>query len=116
MASEQTKVQRQLLSEFETIFVWMLIVEMCLSSFSSILVWCVHGDYGVDKGSVLGPLLFSLHRQQGHGVNLNSYADNTQLYVAESPDEPNTATSWTVVQTADMTIPNGGKEYQTPSS
>ena len=47
--------------------------------------WC-------SQGSVLGPLLFSIytsptaHIAQAHGIQQQQYADDTQLYVALSPN------------------------------
>jgi len=47
---------------------------------------------GVPQGSVLDPLLFSIyiapiaHIAQAHGIQQQQYADDTQLYVALSPN------------------------------
>ena len=50
-----------------------------------VFCWC-------SQGSVLGPLLFSIytsptaHTAQAHGIQQQQYADDTQLYVALSPN------------------------------
>ena len=59
----------------------------CLSSRSDL-------SFGVPQGAVLGPLLFTLYTTPlssliaGHAIPHHLYADNSQLYISFSSDNP----------------------------
>jgi hypothetical protein len=54
---------------------------------------------GLPQGSVLGPILFTIYTSpiasiaHSHHVSLQQYADDTQLYIGLSPDNPSPAIS-----------------------